>query len=210
ASPTRRSMPRPGSPPSSCRRTPTSTPPPTTAVTSRWYSPGGPSSARSRSPMRDPVTVRLRVNGVECQGRCEPRKLLVDFLREDLGLTGTHVGCEHGICGACTVLVDGEAARSCLMLAVQADGAEITTVEGLMRDGRLHPLQEAFREHHGLQCGFCTPGMLLTALDLLRVNPTPTEDEVREGISAVLCRCTGYHGIVKAVRAAAAALAPAR
>jgi len=152
--------------------------------------------------------VRLTVNGAAREGHCESRKLLVDFLREDLGLTGTHVGCEHGICGACTVLVDGEAARSCLMLAVQADGADITTVEGLMRDGRLHPLQEAFREHHGLQCGFCTPGMLLTALDLLRVNPAPSEDEVREGISAVLCRCTGYHGIVKAVRAAAVALAP--
>jgi len=154
--------------------------------------------------------VRLTVNGAAREGRCEPRKLLVDFLREDLGLTGTHVGCEHGICGACTVLINGDAARSCLMLAVQADGAEITTVEGLMRDGRLHPLQEAFREHHGLQCGFCTPGMLLTALDLLRTNPSPSEQEVREGISAVLCRCTGYHGIVKAVRAAAVTLAPPR
>jgi len=147
--------------------------------------------------------IKLTVNGIPREGRCESRKLLVDFLREDLGLTGTHVGCEHGICGACTVLVNGEAARSCLMLAVQADGAEIMTVEGLMRDGQLHPLQAAFREHHGLQCGFCTPGMLLTALDLLRTNPAPTEDEVREGLSAVLCRCTGYHGIVKAVRAAA-------
>jgi aerobic-type carbon monoxide dehydrogenase small subunit (CoxS/CutS family) len=127
-------------------------------------------------------------------------------LREDLGLTGTHVGCEHGICGACTILVDGEAARSCLMLAVQADGAEITTVEGLMKDGVLHPLQEAFRQHHGLQCGFCTPGMLLTALDLLRVKPEPSEADVREGLSAVLCRCTGYHGIVKAVQAAAPVL----
>jgi aerobic-type carbon monoxide dehydrogenase small subunit (CoxS/CutS family) len=154
--------------------------------------------------------IRLTVNGVSREGRCESRKLLVDFLREDLELTGTHVGCEHGICGACTVLINGEAARSCLMLAVQADGAEITTVEGLMRDGQLHPLQAAFREHHGLQCGFCTPGMLLTALDLLRTNPAPTEDEVREGLSAVLCRCTGYHGIVKAVRAAAAALAAPR
>jgi aerobic-type carbon monoxide dehydrogenase small subunit (CoxS/CutS family) len=153
--------------------------------------------------------IRLTVNGTVREGRCEPRKLLVDFLREDLGLTGTHVGCEHGICGACTVLVNGEAARSCLMLAVQADGATLATVEGLMRDGKLHPLQEAFREHHGLQCGFCTPGMLLTALDLLRTNPSPTEDEVREGIAAVLCRCTGYHGIVKAVRAAAAVLARA-
>jgi aerobic-type carbon monoxide dehydrogenase small subunit (CoxS/CutS family) len=156
--------------------------------------------------MAEPVTVRLTVNGVAHEGRCEPRKLLVDFLREDLGLTGTHVGCEHGICGACTILLNGEAARSCLMLAVQAQGAQIATIEGLAADGQLHPLQEAFREHHGLQCGFCTPGMLMTALDLLRVNPSPTEAEIREGISAVLCRCTGYHGIVKAVAAAAVAL----
>ncbi len=156
--------------------------------------------------MADLVTVRLKVNGIAYEERCEPRKLLVDFVREDLGLTGTHVGCEHGVCGACTILVDGEAARSCIMLAVQADGAELTTVEGLMRDGKLHPLQEAFREHHGLQCGFCTPGMLLTALDFLRTNPSPTEAEIREGISAVLCRCTGYHGIIKAVEAAAPAL----
>jgi aerobic carbon-monoxide dehydrogenase small subunit len=153
--------------------------------------------------MTEPVTVRLTVNGMAREGRCPPRKLLVDFLREDLALTGTHVGCEHGICGACTILIDGEAARSCLMLAVQADGAELTTVEGLMRDGALHPLQEAFREHHGLQCGFCTPGMLLTALDFLRVHPQPTEADIREGLSAVLCRCTGYHGIIKAVQAAA-------
>jgi aerobic carbon-monoxide dehydrogenase small subunit len=154
------------------------------------------------------ATVRLTVNGAPREGRCAPRKLLVDFVREDLGLTGTHVGCEHGICGACTILVNGEAARSCLMLAVQAEGAEILTVEGLAPQGRLHPLQEAFREHHGLQCGFCTPGMLLAALDLLTVNPTPSEAEIREGISAVLCRCTGYHGIVKAVQAAAPALRP--
>jgi carbon-monoxide dehydrogenase small subunit len=152
------------------------------------------------------ATVRLTVNGAAREGRCPPRKLLVDFLREDLGLTGTHVGCEHGICGACTILVNGEAARSCLMLTVQADGADLTTVEGLMQDGKLHPLQEAFREHHGLQCGFCTPGMLLTALDFLRVNPEPTESEIREGISAVLCRCTGYQGIIKAVAAAAGTL----
>jgi len=158
------------------------------------------------APTDNPVAVRLTVNGVPREGRCPPRKLLVDFLREDLTLTGTHVGCEHGICGACTVLVNGEAARACLMLAVQAEGAEIVTVEGLMRDGQLHPLQEAFREHHGLQCGFCTPGMLMTALDLLRVNPEPTEAQVREGLSAVLCRCTGYHGIVKAVQAAAPVL----
>ena len=156
--------------------------------------------------MAEPLTVRLTVNGVPCEGRCEPRKLLVDFLREDLGLTGTHVGCEHGVCGACTILFNGEAARSCIMLAVQADGAELLTVEGLMRDGKLHPLQEAFREHHGLQCGFCTPGMLLTALDFLHTNPSPTEAEIREGVSAVLCRCTGYHGIIKAVGAAASAL----
>jgi carbon-monoxide dehydrogenase small subunit len=149
------------------------------------------------------VAVRLSVNGTSREGRCPPRKLLVDFLREDLTLTGTHVGCEHGICGACTVLVDGQAARSCLMLAVQADGATILTIEGLMRDGVLHPLQEAFSRHHGLQCGFCTPGMLLTALDLLAVKPSPSEADIREGLSAVLCRCTGYHGIVKAVQAAA-------
>jgi aerobic-type carbon monoxide dehydrogenase small subunit (CoxS/CutS family) len=153
--------------------------------------------------MAEPVAVCLTVNGTPREGRCEPRKLLVDFLREDLGLTGTHVGCEHGVCGACTILVDGEAARSCLMLAVQADGAELLTIEGLMKNGVFHPLQEAFREHHGLQCGFCTPGMLMTALDFLRVNPAPTEAQVREGISAVLCRCTGYHGIINAVEAAA-------
>jgi len=149
------------------------------------------------------VLVRMTVNGVPRSGRCEPRRLLVDFLREDLALTGTHVGCEHGICGACTVLVNGQAARSCIMLAVQADGAEILTVEGLARDGALHPLQEAFHEHHGLQCGFCTPGMLMTALDFLRTHPDPTEEQIREGLSAVLCRCTGYHGIIEAVKAAA-------
>ena len=151
--------------------------------------------------MADEIAVHLTVNGAAREGRCEPRKLLVDFLREDLGLTGTHVGCEHGICGACTILLDGEAARSCIMLAVQAEGTEIITVEGLARDGKLHPLQEAFREHHGLQCGFCTPGMLLTALDFLHTHPDPTESQIREGLSAVLCRCTGYQGIVNAVKA---------
>ncbi len=156
--------------------------------------------------MSDTVLVQFTVNGQSRQGHCEPRKLLVDFLREDLGLTGTHVGCEHGICGACTILVNGEAARSCLMFAVQADGAELGTVEGLMSDGKLHPLQEAFHEHHALQCGFCTPGMLLTALDFLRTNPEPTEAEIREGLASVLCRCTGYQGIVKAVAAAAGTL----
>jgi carbon-monoxide dehydrogenase small subunit len=147
--------------------------------------------------------IQLTLNGEVRTGQVEPRKLLVDFLREDLGLTGTHVGCEHGICGACTILVNNEAARSCLMLAVQADGAELLTVEGLAREGRLHPLQETFREHHGLQCGFCTPGMLMAAYDLLQTNPAPTEAETRVGLSAVLCRCTGYQGIVRAVQAAA-------
>src|SRR5499427_1356235 len=156
--------------------------------------------------MPEPITVRVTVNGKRFEQRCEPRKLLVDFLREDLGLTGTHVGCEHGVCGACTVLVDGLAARSCLMLAVQANGVTLLTVEGLMTGDKLHPLQEAFHEHHGLQCGFCTPGMLLAALDFLNTNPSPTELEIRQGLSAVLCRCTGYQGIVKAVAAAAVVL----
>ena len=156
--------------------------------------------------MTDLTAIRLTVNGQVREGRCETCKLLVDFLREDLGLTGTHVGCEHGLCGACTVLVNGEAARSCLMLAVQANDAELLTIEGLSQDGKLHPLQEAFHEHHGLQCGFCTPGMLLTALDLLQTIPRPSAAEIRQGLSAVLCRCTGYQGIVKAVEAAAVRL----
>jgi aerobic-type carbon monoxide dehydrogenase small subunit (CoxS/CutS family) len=155
--------------------------------------------------MDDLVDIKLTVNGEARQGRCEPRKLLVDFIREDLGLTGTHAGCEHGICGACTILFDGEAARSCTTLAVQADGAEIMTVEGLANGERLHPLQQAFHEHHALQCGFCTPGMLMTALDLLNTVPNPTEAQIREGMSAVICRCTGYQGIVNAVSAVAAA-----
>ena len=155
--------------------------------------------------MDDLVDIKLTVNGEARQGRCEPRKLLVDFIREDLGLTGTHAGCEHGICGACTILFDGEAARSCATLAVQADGAEIMTVEGLANGERLHPLQQAFHEHHALQCGFCTPGMLMTALDLLNTVPNPTEAQIREGMSAVICRCTGYQGIVNAVSAVAAA-----
>ncbi len=155
--------------------------------------------------MDDLVDITLTVNGEARHGRCEPRKLLVDFIREDLGLTGTHAGCEHGICGACTILFDGEAARSCTTLAVQADGAEIMTVEGLANGERLHPLQQAFHEHHALQCGFCTPGMLMTALDLLNTVPNPTEAQIREGMSAVICRCTGYQGIVNAVSAVAAA-----
>lgn len=149
------------------------------------------------------VDIEFTVNGAPCQGRCEPRKLLSDFLREDLALTGTHVGCEHGVCGACTVLFNGEAVRSCIMFAVQANGGEIGTIEGLARDGKLHPLQQAFHEKHGLQCGFCTPGMLNTALDFLRVNPAPTREEIREAMSAVICRCTGYRDIVNAVEEAA-------
>lgn len=148
-------------------------------------------------------TIRVIVNGTRFEREVEPRRLLADFLREDLGLTGTHVGCEHGVCGACTVLLDGDSARSCLTLAVQADGAEVETVEGLGTMDALHPLQRAFREHHALQCGFCTPGMLMTALDLLRKHPSPNEAEIRDGLSGNLCRCTGYEHIVRAVRAAA-------
>jgi aerobic-type carbon monoxide dehydrogenase small subunit (CoxS/CutS family) len=154
--------------------------------------------------------VRFTVNGQLREGWAEPRRLLVDFLREDLALTGTHVGCEHGICGACTILLNGEAVRSCLMFAVQADGAELVTVEGLARDRELHPLQQAFREHHALQCGFCTPGMLMTAYDFLRNNPRPSEEDIREALSAVLCRCTGYQSIVRAVMAAAQRLSAGR
>jgi carbon-monoxide dehydrogenase small subunit len=150
------------------------------------------------------IEIHLTVNGERRSGRCEPRKLLVDFLREDLQLTGTHAGCEHGICGACTILFDGEAARSCTTLAVQADGATLVTVEGLAApDAPLHPLQEAFRRCHGLQCGFCTPGMLMLSVDLLNGNPSPTEEEVREALSGAICRCTGYQGIVDAVLSAA-------
>ncbi len=156
--------------------------------------------------MDDHVDISLTINGKPRRGRCEPRKLLVDFIREDLGLTGTHAGCEHGICGACTILFDGQASRSCTTLAVQADGATLVTVEGLANGDKLHPLQQAFHEHHALQCGFCTPGMLITALDLLNTIPNPSETQIREGMSAVLCRCTGYEGIVNAVAAVAGKL----
>ncbi len=149
--------------------------------------------------------IELKVNGIAYHETVEPRRLLVDFLRDHLGLTGTHIGCEHGVCGACTVLVDGQSVRACLMLAVQADGAEVTTVEGLARDGKLHPLQEAFWEHHALQCGFCTPGMLLTALELLQTNRKPEPDAIRDAIAGNLCRCTGYQNIVTAIQAAAQA-----
>lgn len=148
-------------------------------------------------------SIKLKVNGIEYEGLVEPRRLLVDFLREDLELIGTHIGCEHGVCGSCTVMFNGRTARSCLMFAVQADGAEIMTIEGLAEGTRLHPIQEAFREHHGLQCGYCTPGMLMTSYELLQGNPNPTEEEVRRSISGVLCRCTGYKQIVDSVMAAA-------
>ncbi|MBI2367295.1 MAG: (2Fe-2S)-binding protein [Deltaproteobacteria bacterium] len=151
---------------------------------------------------RETLPVHVRVNGVEYGRAVESRLVLSDFLRDTLGLTGTHVGCEHGICGACTVMLDGQPVRSCLIFAVQADGAAVTTIEGLAEGGKLHPLQEAFSEHHGLQCGFCTPGMLFSALELLRDNPRPTDREIREGIAGNICRCTGYQHIVDAVRAA--------
>jgi aerobic-type carbon monoxide dehydrogenase small subunit (CoxS/CutS family) len=148
-------------------------------------------------------SIKMTVNGVEYEREVEARKTLADFLREDLGLRGTHVGCEHGVCGACTVLFDDVSVRSCIVYAVQADGAEILTVEGLApAEEALHPIQEAFREHHGLQCGFCTPGFLMTAFEFLIEKPNPDEDEIREAISGNLCRCTGYHGIVEAIRAA--------
>jgi carbon-monoxide dehydrogenase small subunit len=153
--------------------------------------------------MPQQTQVRVRVNGEAYERTVEPRLLLSDFLRHDLGLTGTHVGCEHGVCGACTVLLDGESVRSCLMLTPQAHGREIVTVEGLAANGALHPLQLAFREAHGLQCGFCTPGMLMTLVPFLRENPSPSGDEIREAISGNLCRCTGYQKIVEAVQLAA-------
>jgi aerobic carbon-monoxide dehydrogenase small subunit len=149
------------------------------------------------------VTIALTVNGLRHEIAVEPRWLLVDVLRDSLGLTGTHIGCEHGVCGTCTVMMNGETVRSCLTLAVSADGADIMTVEGLGQGDGLHPLQEAFRDAQGLQCGFCTPGMLMVAYELLRQNPRPSEAEVREAISANLCRCTGYQGIVDAVALAA-------
>ena len=148
--------------------------------------------------------VRVKVNGKAYEAEAEVRMHLADFIRQELGLTGTHIGCEHGVCGACTILLDGKSARSCLMLAVQADGHEILTIEGIApSETELHPLQEAFRDNHGLQCGFCTPGMLTTLLEFLRDNPDPTEMEVREAISGNLCRCTGYQGIVAAALDAA-------
>jgi aerobic carbon-monoxide dehydrogenase small subunit len=149
------------------------------------------------------VRVAVNVNGVERSADVEPRLLLVHFLRETLGLTGTHVGCDTSNCGACTVHLDGEAVKSCTVLTVQADGAEVKTIEGMGREGDLHPVQEAFWAEHGLQCGYCTPGMIMASADLLARNPDPTEADVREALAGNLCRCTGYHNIVKAVLAAA-------
>ena len=148
------------------------------------------------------VTINVTVNGVQYERSVEPRRLASDFLREDLGLTGTHVGCEHGICGCCNILLNDKTARSCLLLAVQLDGAEVRTVESLGTIDDMHPLQEAFWEKHGLQCGFCTPGMLMTATELLENNATPDREEIRAAISSNLCRCTGYQTIVEAVETA--------
>jgi carbon-monoxide dehydrogenase small subunit len=151
--------------------------------------------------------VRLKVNGVEREVDVEPRLLLVHFIREKLALTGTHVGCDTSNCGACTVVLDGKTVKSCTMFAVQADGGELLTVEGLLQDGKLHPLQEGFKQEHGLQCGFCTPGMLMSTYALLQKNVQPSEEDIRWGISGNLCRCTGYQNIVKAVQYAAGKMA---
>lgn len=148
-------------------------------------------------------TIQLEVNGKKVHAMVEPRTLLVEMLREQLQLTGTHVGCDTSQCGACTVMVDGRSVKACSMLALEAEGAQVTTIEGVSSNGELHPVQAAFREHHGLQCGFCTPGMVISSIDLLQNNPSPTEHEIREWLEGNLCRCTGYHGIVKAVQHAA-------
>jgi carbon-monoxide dehydrogenase small subunit len=153
--------------------------------------------------MNGTVRVRVNVNDETRESEVEPRLLLVHYLRDELGLTGTNIGCDTSNCGACTVHLNGESVKSCTVLAVQADGAEVRTIEGMSSDGKLHPLQEAFWANHGLQCGYCTPGMIMAAADLLNRNPHPTEDEVREGLEGNLCRCTGYHNIVKAVMNAA-------
>jgi carbon-monoxide dehydrogenase small subunit len=158
----------------------------------------------------NPIDISMTVNGRARTGSVEPRKTLADFLREDLGLTGTHLGCEHGVCGACTVIIDDRAVRSCLQFAVQVDGASITTVEGLAPDGELNPVQRAFMDEHGLQCGFCTPGFVVSATALLAANPDPTDEEIRQGLSGNLCRCTGYQGIIRAVRSAADAMGGSR
>ena len=151
-------------------------------------------------------TVEMTVNGRRVSAQVEARTLLVQMLRDKLALTGTHIGCDTSQCGACVVHVDGKAIKSCTMLAVQANGASVTTIEGLAKGDTLHPMQEAFRDNHGLQCGFCTPGMVMSALDLVKNNPSPSEEEIREGLEGNICRCTGYHNIVKAVKAGAAAM----
>ncbi len=160
--------------------------------------------------MSESQRIRVTVNGVSVEREIEPRMLLGDFLRITLNLTGTHFGCEHGVCGACTVIVNGDSTRSCLMFAVQADGGSVETVESLGTIDALHPLQEAFRTHHALQCGYCTPGMLMSALDLIRKRPLENDAEIRDGLSGNLCRCTGYQNIVKAVREAATVMRSAK
>jgi aerobic carbon-monoxide dehydrogenase small subunit len=162
------------------------------------------STEQSRGPsrMRGVADVTIIVNGTRHRLSVEPRKILADVLREDVGLTGTHLGCEHGVCGACTVIIDGQAARACLQFAVQCDGAQITTVEGLSTDGELTPVQQAMADHHGLQCGFCTPGFVVSMTAFLDAYPDPTDAEIREAMSGNLCRCTGYQGILRAVRQA--------
>lgn len=157
--------------------------------------------------MSTKMTVRMRVNGSEVERSVEPRLLLADFLRHELGLTGTHIGCEQGVCGACTVMLDGRTARSCLHFAVQLEGAEITTIEGIAGEDEMHPIQSAFRTHHALQCGYCTPGFVMTTWELLERNPHPSPAEIRQALTNNICRCTGYVHIVKAVAGAAQALA---
>ena len=152
------------------------------------------------------VTVSMTLNGKQVSAEVEARTLLVQYIREHIGLTGTHVGCDTSQCGACVVHVDGQSVKSCTMLAVQAEGADVTTIEGLATNGELHPMQAAFRENHGLQCGFCTPGMIMSAIDLVNRNPAPSETDVREWLEGNLCRCTGYHNIVKSIRAGAEAM----
>ncbi len=173
-------------------------PPRRKRATKKKRTPSRPSRARG-------IPIAMTVNGARYERRVEPRVLLVDFLRNDLHLKGAHVGCDTSQCGACTVLLDGHPVKSCSVLAVQADGADVTTIEGLGSPGRLHPLQEAFRENLGLQCGYCTPGVVLSAYAFLQRNPAPTEDDIRVAISGNLCRCTGYQGIVRSIAAAAAA-----
>jgi carbon-monoxide dehydrogenase small subunit len=155
------------------------------------------------SEFTDRQTIHVRVNGQDFEREVEVRRLLADFLRHDLGLTATHLGCEHGVCGACTIIMDGESVRSCLLFAAQADRAKILTLEGLANGDEMHPLQQSFWDNHALQCGFCTSGFLMSAVDLLQKNPHPTEDEIRHGLSGNLCRCTGYANIIKAVQAVA-------